>query len=99
MTDPRTRTRTRVFVFATLAALAVWTAVMWVVHGGRATVSSVFGWAFSWRYAGWWMIGTFGFVCGHLTGMTEHDATGYWWRVAVYVAAWVLGFWLTWRMP
>ena len=97
MIDPRTKTRW--FVLSTLAALAVWTAVMWLVHGGRATVSSVFGWLFSMRYLGWWAIAIFGLVVGHLPGMLKHETDLYWWRVALFQVMLMVGFLLTWRMP
>lgn len=93
------RTRTRWIVLLTLVGILAYDVWVYITAGGRASVSSVFGWACSWKYAGWWIIGSLGFVSGHLPGMMRHDAELYWWRVAVYVAAWSLGFWLTWRMP
>ena len=50
MADPRTQTR--IFVLLTLTALALWTGIAWATVGGRATVNSVFGWAFSWPWMG-----------------------------------------------
>jgi hypothetical protein len=87
-------------------ALVVGTLVVWGVFDLWAfvarrveTISGVFGWAFSWPWVGWWLCGAFGFVCGHLLGMTDAAAPGYWWRVAaVPLAAAAVGFALT-RWP
>jgi hypothetical protein len=93
------RTVSRWIVLLTISAVLLWDLFVYTMYGGWASISAVFGWAFSWRYLGWWVIGTFGFVVGHLLGMVGHDADGYWWRVAVALVAGVVGFWLTWRMP
>lgn len=90
--------RTRWIVGLTLAIWVVWDGYVWLT--GRETISQVAGTAFSWPWLGWWVAGTFGFVCGHLLGMTDLQAPGYWWRAAVVpVAAAAVGFWLTCRTP
>jgi len=94
VTAPKPDNRTRLVVAVTLAMWLVWDAYVWLA--GRETISAVFGWAFSWPWLGWWVAGTFGFLCGHLLGMTDVDAPGYWWRaVAVPLGAAAAGFLLT----
>ena len=86
--------RTRLLVLLTLVVWGVWDAWVWLA--GRETISAVFGWAFSLPWLGWWVCGTFAFLAGHLLGMTDVAAPGYWWRCAVVpVAAGAVGFALT----
>ena len=93
MTPPDRRTRT--LVLTTILVWVVWDLYVWLA--GRETISAVFGLAFSWPWLGWWVIGAYGFTCGHLIGMTDPVAPHYWWRVAVGVVAGGVGWWLTWR--
>lgn len=88
-------TATRLLVLLTLLLWGVWDVVAVRAGGGPATISAAFGDAFGLRWAGWWAIGTFGFVCGHLLGMTPPGAELCGWRVGLAVAAAVAGFVLT----
>ena len=83
-------------VFITLLAWLLWDS--WVFFRRETTVSSVFGQWFSRPWLGWWVAGTFGFVVGHLLGMTDQDSPGFWFRVAIVpLAAAAIGFGLTYR--
>lgn len=95
MTKPTSHTR--LYVLLLTAAVLLWDGWLWLT--GRETVSGAIGWAFSWPWVGWWVCGSFGFVAGHLLGMTDPAAPGYWWRcVAVPLAAAAVGFAIT-RWP
>ena len=86
--------RTRAVIVVTAVVWLAWDAYVWLA--GRETISAVFGVAFSWPWLGWWVAGTFGFLCGHLLGMTDVTAPGYWWRcVLTPFAAAAVGFVLT----
>lgn len=89
---------TRWLVLLTLAVWAAWDAAVYLRVGGEATISTAFGRWFSLPWVGWWVLGTFGFMAGHLLGMTDRASPDFWWRAAVVpLAAAALGFWLTLR--
>jgi len=62
------------------------------------TVSGVVGVWFSWPWLGWWTLGAFGFVTGHLVGMMDPHTPLYWWRVGLFLSVQAVGFALT-RWP
>lgn len=79
-----------------VVVLLAWDA--WVFLRGETTISAVVGRAFSWPWLGWWLCGSFGFLAGHLLGMTDPDSPGFWFRVAIVpMTAAAIGFGLTYR--
>lgn len=87
-------TASAVLTAAFLLLLGAWD--WWAYRAGWPTVSAAFGDALSLPVWGWVFGVAVGAVFGHLLGMTDVDATGYWWRcAAVPLAAGVVGFLLT----